>query len=263
MLVAAFFVLSIIWTPTPTPEPTPPAPVEFDFENTDTPTVEEPAAEETPEPLGEPTINIENPTFETVEQLLNTLTVETEHTETPYDRDKFKHWTKNDTHGSKCDVRDYVLIMEAQTPPDIIDSECKIFGGQWYSTYDNTVVDDSSKLDIDHMVPLKEAWDSGAWAWTNKTRETFANDVEWEPSLTAVSASSNRSKSADDPADWLPTNNNHTCDYTWEWVTVKIRWQLTVDEKEHQTLNETLNRCIQNGYNLPDTQIPPAEITLQ
>jgi hypothetical protein len=72
--------------------------------------------------------------------------------------------------------------------------DCALTGGEWLSYYDGKTVTDPSRLDIDHMVPLAEAWDSGAAEWTAERREAYANDLGAEHSLVAVTAKSNRSK---------------------------------------------------------------------
>jgi hypothetical protein len=109
---------------------------------------------------------------------------------------------------------------------------CTILSGKWVSAYDNKNVTKASTLDIDHMVPLKEAWESGAASWTDAERESFANDLGFAGSLIAVSASTNRSKGDKDPANWLPSNKALTCPYAISWIQVKYRWSLTADWKE-------------------------------
>ncbi|WP_031089223.1 HNH endonuclease family protein, partial [Streptomyces sp. NRRL S-15] len=79
---------------------------------------------------------------------------------------------------------------------------CALTGGGWSSYYDEVEVTEARKLDIDHMVPLAEAWDSGAYDWTAERRQAYANDLGAERSLVAVTAKSNRSKSDKDPATW-------------------------------------------------------------
>jgi len=81
--------------------------------------------------------------------------------ESGYDRSLFKHWIDADKNG--CDTRAEVLISEAVVKPKK-DKKCKITGGKWLSAYDNKSVINASQLDVDHLVPLAEAWRSGAWA---------------------------------------------------------------------------------------------------
>ena len=152
-----------------------------------------------------------------------------------YDRKLFKHWVDADKNG--CDTRKEVLIAEATVKPKI-GAKCVLSGGTWLSSYDNkTVKGSGTGLDVDHMVPLAEAWRSGAWQWTPEEREIFANDLLDERVLIAVSASSNRSKSDKDPAKWLPKGSKEAvCDYVFNWVSVKYRFSLTIDPKERQVV---------------------------
>lgn len=152
-----------------------------------------------------------------------------------YDRDKFEHWVDAD---ADCrDTRDEVLAQESRTPV----SGCDIVRGEWFSYYDGEVVRRSSELDIDHVVALAEAWDSGARRWTSGTRRRFANDLGDRRSLVAVTASTNRSKSDRDPAEWLP--DRAQCRYVGEWVAVKTRWSLTVDRVEKRALVRRASAC--------------------
>jgi len=115
-----------------------------------------------------------------------------------YSRTFFKHWIDEDRNG--CDTRREVLIAEALVKPKV-GKKCALTGGVWRSSYDGTVVRDASKLDVDHLVPLKEAWRSGAWAWTPKQRQDFANDLQDSRALVAVTLNSNRSKSDGDMSE--------------------------------------------------------------
>ena len=108
-----------------------------------------------------------------------------------YDRTLFKHWIDADKNG--CDTRKEVLIAEAVIKPKK-GAKCILTGGKWLSAYDGMSYTKDASLDIDHVVPLAEAWRSGAWAWTSKQRQDFANDLTDSRVLIAVTASANRSK---------------------------------------------------------------------
>lgn len=144
-----------------------------------------------------------------------------------YNRNLFKHWIDADKDG--CDTRAEVLIDEAIVKPKI-GPKCKLTGGKWVSAYDGKTLTNSSQLDVDHLVPLAEAWRSGAWKWTPMQRQAFANDLEDSRALIAVTLSTNRSKGDKDPALWMPSIDK--CVYLMNWVTIKWRYSLTVDVKE-------------------------------
>ncbi|MFD7283903.1 HNH endonuclease family protein [Streptomyces sp. NPDC059862] len=159
-----------------------------------------------------------------------------------YSRDKFRHWNAGDDPADGCNTRSEVLIHEAVTPPTV-GPGCRLTGGTWWSYYDAIVVASAAGLDIDHMVPLAEAWDSGASAWTAQRREAYANDQGAEPSLVAVTARSNRSKADQDPAEWLPPAADVHCRYVAEWVGTKLRWALAADDAELAALEGVASGC--------------------
>ncbi|MEW1552268.1 HNH endonuclease family protein [Streptomyces tsukubensis] len=169
------------------------------------------------------------------------LSVRTED-RTGYERTKFKHWNAGLNPSDDCNTRNEVLISEAVTTPTV-SARCALTGGSWYSYYDAKTVTSTSALDIDHMVPLAEAWDSGASAWTAARREAYANDQGQAASLAAVTAASNRSKSDQDPAEWLPPSNGVICRYTSEWLATKLRWNLTIDTAEQTRLRQIAAGC--------------------
>lgn len=157
-----------------------------------------------------------------------------------YDRDLFRHWIDSD--GDGCNTRREVLIEEAIEKPTI-SGDCDLFGGTWYSVFDGVATEDPGNFDIDHFIPLKEAWDSGAHAWSASQRRAFANDLGNPESLIAVTATSNRSKSDRDPADWLPPNQAYHCQYIATWVKIKIFWGLSVDEREFLAIRRIAASC--------------------
>lgn len=170
---------------------------------------------------------------------LENLRVEPEN-RSGYDRELFEHWI--DADGDGCDTRREVLIQESLTPVTV-GAGCDISGGTWISLYDGFTSSEPSDFDIDHMVPLAEAWDSGASSWSDSRRRDFANDLGSSYSLIAVSSSSNRSKSDGDPSDWLPSDSAYVCEYLQQWVSVKQQWDLSVDEAEARKLDDVLASC--------------------
>lgn len=145
-----------------------------------------------------------------------------------------------DTIGNRCDTRETVLERDASRVT--IDDQCRPITGRWRSYYDGKVIRSSSKLDIDHIVPLANAWTSGARTWTPARREAFANDLT-DPQLIAVSPSSNRSKGDSSPDEWKPPRKAAWCAYARWWVDVKSIWRLTVTAPEHEALATMLATC--------------------
>ncbi|MEE1761469.1 HNH endonuclease family protein [Streptomyces sp. SP18BB07] len=151
---------------------------------------------------------------------------------------EFGDWIDADRDG--CNTRQEVLLGEAIEVPAQT-GRCTLEGGRWYSYYDDQYP--TRGIDIDHLVPLAESWDSGAWQWERSRRVEYANDLSVPHHLVAVTASSNRQKSDKDVAQWLPPYEPARCPYITEWVSVKARYGLTVDTTEKQTLTHLAAQC--------------------
>lgn len=185
--------------------------------------------------------------------LIGYLEVAPESNGSSYSRSLFRHWSDADRDG--CNTREEVLLLESRSP--ITPGRgCRITRGSWFSDFDGRNFTSAASLDIDHFVPLKEAWDSGASRWDSRTREAFANDLGFDGSLIAVSSSSNRSKSDRDPADWIPSNASFRCTYAVTWVQVKYRWALSADDSEVAALRNLLALCpVGANYLLPERAV--------
>ena len=175
--------------------------------------------------------------------VLNSLPVAPEH-DLGYDRALFRHWITQ----QGCTTRQNVIIRQ-RTAGTV--RGCTVVDGQWFSDYDGVLTSNARTFDIDHQVPLKEAWDSGAWRWTPDERTAYANDLDYVNALNAVSASSNRSKGEQDPAEWMPPRQADACRYAKAWIGVKYRWRLAVDAREKAVLRVILRTCP------PRMELPP------
>lgn len=159
----------------------------------------------------------------------------------PYRRAAFGDgWDYDPASG--CNTRELVLIEEAVQEP-VVDDRCRSTEGRWLSLYDGVEVDSVAELQIDHLIPLAEAWRSGAADWPQERREAFSNDLTHPDSLIAVSGSTNQSKGDSPPHRWMPPDPAAWCTYAEMWVGVKARWDLSVTEDEHATLAAVLTSC--------------------
>ena len=168
---------------------------------------------------------------------LGELTVAAESHADSYDRDLFPHWI---TISGACNTRETVLKRDGTNVGT--DDSCYPTSGSWYSPFDGATWTAASDLDIDHMVPLAEAWRSGAWAWSTSRREAYANDLGG-PELWAVTDNVNQSKSDQDPAEWQPPRSAFRCTYARAWIQVKWFYDLTVDDAEKSALSSMLGTC--------------------
>lgn len=172
--------------------------------------------------------------------LLASIAVENEYT-SGYVRELFPHW--KDLDGDGCDTREEVLIRDSQTKAQVDPFGCVVVAGDWLSPYDGARWSDKGNVDIDHVVALKEAWDSGAWAWTTSQRTLYANDLSDPRTLLAVTDSVNQSKSDKDPSNWLPPLTSYHCTYISDWVAVKARWKLSMDQSEYGRVKKLVDSC--------------------
>ena len=144
------------------------------------------------------------------------------------------------------DARQEVLIAEGENV--VLDAkECKVVSGTWTCPLTGTVFTDPSKLDIDHFVPLKNAHDSGGFAWTREKRRLYSNDLDDPTHLVAVSASANRSKGSRGPDKWLPPDEVYHCEYVEIWLSIKAGWELTLTAPEAQAIADLDCKVIESG----------------
>ena len=173
----------------------------------------------------------------TSRQQLDALPVGAAQSMAGYSRARFPLW--ND-QGRGCSTREVVLKRDGTGVQ--ANASCHPVAGRWLSPYDNVEVADVDQVDIDHMVPLANAWRSGAAKWTDATRSQFANDLI-RPQLLAVSRASNRAKGDQDPSQWKPPNHAYWCQYAQRWIAVKAYWQLTATQAEKAALADMLGTC--------------------
>ena len=159
-----------------------------------------------------------------------------------YNRQEWRHWTDED---SDCqDARQEALISESTVPVTFkSDKQCRVAAGRWVGPYTGAVVDEPGKLDIDHMVPLVNAHRSGGWAWERDRKAAFANDLSYPGHLIAATAAANRAKGGKGPEDWRPPDESYWCTYAIDWTNIKVRWELTVTQREWDALREMLATC--------------------
>ena len=158
-----------------------------------------------------------------------------------YDRDRyFGQWI--DQNKDCQNTRHEVLISESRVTPTYTSSKrCAVASGKWVTSFDNKTHTSASTVQIDHMVPVHEAWGSGARNWAQARRVAFYNDLGYSGSLNAQTSSLNSSKQASGPEQWLPPAN--VCSYVIQWTVVKARWGLTVDKAEKAALVKLADSC--------------------
>lgn len=168
---------------------------------------------------------------------LSAIRTAAEGSDSGYSRDKFPHWI---TIEGNCNTRETVLKRDGTNVST--GADCYPDRGSWYSPYDGETWSNASDVDIDHMVPLAEAWRSGASGWSTSKRTSFANNLT-RAQLWAVTDNVNQAKGDKDPAEWKPSRTAIWCLYARAWIDVKYGYGLTADSAEKSALSAMLDRC--------------------
>tara|TARA_Y100001968_G_scaffold327740_1_gene373423 strand:- start:2981 stop:3694 length:714 start_codon:yes stop_codon:yes gene_type:complete len=160
-----------------------------------------------------------------------------------YERDLFPHWLDEDDN---CrDTRAETLIRQSEVPVAFADGAgCQVTSGRWHDPYTDSTFTNDDDLDIDHIVPLKWAYEHGADKWPERTRAAFANDAL---NVIAVSLSANRSKGAKGPAEWMPANQGFRCQYLQRFQVVTQKYQLAFTARESRVMSRQLSSCSRPG----------------
>lgn len=124
----------------------------------------------------------------------------------------------------------------------LIKKPCNITNGLWRDPYGGKVFSKASKVQIDHIVPLKQAHISGASSWTKERKREFSNDEE---NLLVVEGRLNQRKGAKAPHEWMPPLDTYHCTYIKKWSYIKKKYQLTSSTKELNFVkNIYKNHCL-------------------
>lgn len=154
-----------------------------------------------------------------------------------YDRKEWLHWV--DVDGDCQNTRHEVLIATSKRAVTFrTDQHCRVIGGHWYGVYLGRAYYSSEEVDIDHLVPLSKAHESGGYLWSHQMREEFANDPD---NLQPVDRQENRVKGNRGPEEWRPPNRNYWCEYARRWRHVKEKYNLEVSDAEWQATQEMID----------------------
>jgi hypothetical protein len=181
--------------------------------------------------------------------VLNSLEVKGRAAKTGYARSQFPHWSDPDRNG--CDARNDTLKRDlTQISFKSGTRDCKVLTGQLLDPFSGKVITFSSTkstIDIDHVVALSNAWQTGAAYFDKTKRAAIANDPL---NLIAVDAKLNRQKGDGDAATWLPPLKNYRCDYVARQIAVKAKYGLWVTQPEKSAIINLLEMC--EGQKLPN-----------
>ena len=179
---------------------------------------------------------------------LNNLEVKGRAPKTGYARSQFPHWSDPDRNG--CDARHDTLKRDLTNITYKVGTrECKVIAGQLLDPFSGKVITFSTTkviIDIDHVVALSNAWQTGAAYFDKNKRSQIANDPL---NLLAVDSKLNRQKGDGDAATWLPPSKAFRCEYVARQVAVKAKYGLWVTQPEKVAIDKILSTCV--GQKLP------------
>ncbi|HVF19450.1 MAG TPA: HNH endonuclease family protein [Mycobacteriales bacterium] len=187
--------------------------------------------------------------------VLASLVVKGRAPRTGYSRDQFgPRWADVDRNG--CDTRNDILardLLATSFHPGT--RGCVVVGGKLTDPYTAKVIAFSKAragdVQIDHVVSLSNAWQTGAFVWSPLRRRAFANDPL---NLLAISGPANTAKSEGDAATWLPPSKGYRCAMVARQVAVKAKWSLWATPPERDAIDRILATC--PGYAAPTGGIP-------
>ena len=179
---------------------------------------------------------------------LNNLEVKGRAPKTGYARSQFPHWSDPDRNG--CDARNDTLKRDLTNITYKVGTrDCKVIAGQLLDPFSGKVITFSTTkvvIDIDHVVALSNAWQTGAAYFDKNKRSQIANDPL---NLLAVDSKLNRQKGDGDAATWLPPYKAFRCEYVARQVAVKAKYGLWVTKPEKVAIDKILSTCV--GQKLP------------
>lgn len=155
-----------------------------------------------------------------------------------YDRKKhFGTWIVDGRKGNCLSTRAEVLVRDSRSQVSMVPgSKCTVAQGKWLDPYGNRLYAQAKDIQIDHMVPLKHAYISGAWRWDSKVRCLYSNYMGYRGHLVSAAGSENQSKGDSTPFSYLPPNKNYVCTYLAEWLRIKLIWNLALIPPEVQAI---------------------------
>ncbi len=170
----------------------------------------------------------------------------------------FGAWVDDPRTPDCFDVRALILMRDSQTRVQMSDvSPCKVFSGSWKDPYGGATWKLAREIEIDHVVALKNAYSSGAWAWDYQHRCLFANFTGFDKHLLSSSSTENKQKSDRGPEGWMPSREDYSCQHLHNWLAIKYIWNLTMTVVEAEAIAELveIHQC-----NLKAFQFSKAEL---
>lgn len=176
-----------------------------------------------------------------------------------YDRKvQFGRWVNDPTDQDCLNTRAKILVRDSVKVVTFKEnSKCVIAEGRWSDPYTGTTFNLASEIQIDHLVPLKNAYLSGAYKWDFKARCLYANYLGYDFHLISASGTENLRKSDRAPDKYMPPKANYACTYVRNWLTVKLLWGLSMTESEAAAIRQILvdQNCSTAAFRISDAEL--------
>lgn len=159
-----------------------------------------------------------------------------------YRRSDWPHWAQ--VEGTCRDTRQEVLFRDAEPgTAELSKDGCQVLSGAWRDVYSGALLYNPSLLDIDHVVALKDAHESGGKRWPREKKQAYANDLTYRHHLKITLRGVNREKGAKGPHEWLPPDETRRCEYVQWRTAIKISWELKTTSPEAVAIRKVLKTC--------------------
>ncbi|WP_413584713.1 HNH endonuclease family protein [Bdellovibrio sp. HCB274] len=179
----------------------------------------------------------------------------------PYNRkNHFGGWIYPSHDNSCLNTRGLVLVRDSKVDVTMNSSGCSVTRGEWAEPYTGRTVTEASEIQIDHFVPLKNAYVSGAHKWNFSKRCLYANFMGNDFQLLSTDGPENMKKSDNTPERYMPPNRAYACQYLQQWLKVKLIWDLGLTPPEKQVVENLIH---QNGCELNQFRYSVAELQQQ
>lgn len=170
----------------------------------------------------------------------------------PYKREKhFGRWIRDPRTPKDCrNIRSKVLERDSLGPVQMTNDGCVVIRGEWLDPYGGRTYTDSRDIQIDHFVPLKNAYISGGYRWSRQEKCLYANYMGNDFHLIAVDGVENNQKSDSTPEKYLPSQKSYRCQYLSQWLKVKLIWSLALSQSEVDSIRRLVkeNQCQQQDF---------------
>ena len=175
-----------------------------------------------------------------------------------YDRLKhFGSWIVDPRENTCKTTRAKVLIRDSKTEVEMNPNGCSVKSGTWYDPSVDQTFTNATFMEIDHFVPLKNVYISGAWKWTPAQRCLYFNYMGNSIHLVPFNKTENRIKSDNTPERYMPPEQNYRCEYLNRWLTVKAIWKVAINPNEAAAIVDHIKRenCDEEAFHLDEAFI--------